>query len=178
MVYQGFDREDGLWDIEAELTDVKTFGFQVPNERPFPANEPIHGLKIRVTLNNKMVIQDIVTAMDDIPHPECAGAPHGMHKLIGQTMGPGWRKVINAHIGGTDGCTHLRELLFNMATAAYQTLPAGQWQRREQDGQPQPEVKQPPYHLGQCHSWAYDSPTVQRAYPMFFRPKATTESDA
>ena len=24
MVYQGFDREDGLWDIEAELTDVKT----------------------------------------------------------------------------------------------------------------------------------------------------------
>ena len=86
VVYQGFDREDGLWDIEAELTDVKTYGFSVPNERPFPANEPIHGLKIRVTLNNKMVIQDIVTAMDDIPHPECAGAPHGM--TTGDVMRP------------------------------------------------------------------------------------------
>jgi hypothetical protein len=49
-VYQGYDREDGLWDIEAELTDVKTFSFQVPNERLFPGNAPIHGLKIRVSL--------------------------------------------------------------------------------------------------------------------------------
>ena len=81
-------------------------------------------------------------------------------------------EVINEHIGGTEGCTHLRELLFNMATAAYQTLPAGQWQRRELAGQPHPEMTQAPYFLGQCHSWAYDSPTVQRAYPMFFRPKA------
>ncbi|MEY3610820.1 MAG: hypothetical protein RJB14_542, partial [Pseudomonadota bacterium] len=111
MVYQGYDREDGLWDIEAELTDVKTFSFQVPNERLFPGHEPIHGLKIRVTLNNQMVIQDIATSMDNIPHPECVGAPHGMHKLIGCTMGPGWRKVINQHVGGTDGCTHLREML-------------------------------------------------------------------
>jgi hypothetical protein len=87
-------------------------------------------------------------------------------------MGPGWRKVINQHVGGTEGCTHLREMLFNMATAAYQTLPSGQWQRRELAGQPHPEMTQAPYFLGQCHSWAYDSPTVQRAYPMFFKPKA------
>ena len=174
-MYQGFDREDGLWDIEAQLTDVKTYGFEVSNERPFPANEPIHNLKIRVTLDNKMVIQDIATSMDDIPHPECVGAPHGMHKLIGCTMGPGWRKVINQHVGGTEGCTHLREMLFNMATAAYQTLPAGQWQRRELAGQPHPEMTQAPYFLGQCHSWAYDSPTVQRAYPMFFKTKAPQE---
>jgi hypothetical protein len=70
-----------------------------------------------VTLNDQMVIQDIATSMDNIPHTECTGAPHNMHKLIGCTMGPGWRKVINQHVGGTDGCTHLREMLFNMATA-------------------------------------------------------------
>ncbi len=171
VIYSGYDREDGLWDIEAQLTDVKTFGFQVPNERLFPGDEPIHNLKIRVTLDNKMVIQDVTTSMDNIPHPECVGAPHGMHKLIGCTMGPGWRKVINQHVGGTEGCTHLREMLFNMATAAYQTLPSGQWQRRELAGQPHPEMTHAPYFLGQCHSWAYDSPTVQRAYPMFFKPK-------
>ena len=172
VVYQGFDREDGLWDIEAELTDVKTFDFQVPNEVTFRANEPIHGLKIRVTLNAQLVIQDVVTSMDRIPHPECAGAPHGMHKLIGCTMGPGWRKVINQHVGGTDGCTHLREMLANMATAAFQTVPASRWHRRELAGLPQPEITKPPFHLGQCHSWALDSPTTQRAYPMFYKPKA------
>lgn len=176
VVYQGFDREDGLWDIEATLTDVKPYSFQVPNERVMPADEPIHTLKIRVTLNDHRVIQDIATSMDDIPHPECAGAPHGMHLLIGSTMGPGWRKVINQHVGGTEGCTHLREMLANMATAAFQTLPSGQWQRRELAGLPQPEITQAPHHLGQCHSWAYDSPTVQRAYPMFFRPKAAIDS--
>ena len=170
VVYTGYDREDGLWDIEAELTDVKTYDFQVASEPPFPAEKPIHGLKIRVTLNNQMVIQAIATAMDDIPHPECAAAPHGMHSLVGQTMGPGWRKVINAHIGGTQGCTHLREMLFNMATAAYQTLPSGQWHRRDAAGQAQPEVTQAPFHLGQCHSWALDSPTVQRTYPLFYKP--------
>lgn len=171
VVYQGFDREDGLWDIEAALNDVKPYDFRVSTERPFPAQDPIHSLKIRVTLDDHMVIQEIVTSMDDIPHPECAGAPHGMHKLVGCTMGPGWRKVINEHMGGTQGCTHLREMLFNMATAAYQTLPSGQWQRLELAGVPQPTVTRPPFYMGQCHSWAYDSPTVARAYPMFFKPK-------
>jgi hypothetical protein len=175
-VYQGYDRDDGLWDIEAELTDTKTYDFQVTTEPVFPAEKPIHGLKIRVTLDDKMVIQDIATSMDHIPHPECSGAPHGMHQLIGCAMGPGWRKVINQHVGGTDGCTHLREMLSNMATAAYQTLPSGQWHRREVAGVPQPEVTTPPFHLGQCHSWAYESPTVQRAYPMFYKPKGVESS--
>ena len=171
VVYQGFDREDGLWDIEAELTDVKTFDFQVPNEVTFKANEPIHGLKIRVTLDARMVIQEVTTSMDQIPHPECAGAPHGMHKLVGCTMGPGWRKIINTHVGGTQGCTHLREMLANMATAAYQTVPASLWHRREMAGIPQPHITKPPFHLDQCHSWALDSPTTQRAYPMFYKPR-------
>ncbi len=178
MVYQGFDREDGLWDIEAELTDVKTYGFQVPNERPFPANEPIHGLRIRLTIDDQMVIQDIATSMDDIPHTECAGANVNMHALKGSTLGPGWRKAIQTHVGGTSGCTHLRELLFNMATAAYQTLPSGQWQRRQAVGQPQPEVTKPPFFLGQCHTWAFDSPTVQRAYPMFYKAKAVEGAES
>ena len=54
VVYQGYDREDGLWDVEAELTDVKTHDFKVPNERLYPAHEPIHHLKIRVTLDTQV----------------------------------------------------------------------------------------------------------------------------
>lgn len=172
VVFSGYDREDGLWDIEAELTDVKTFTFEVRNEPAFPAGQPIHGLRIRLTLDSEMVIRDVVTDMAEIPHAECAGAPVHMHRLVGERMGAGWRKVINHHIGGTQGCTHLREMLFNMATMAYQTLPAGQWYRREQSGQPHPPVTEPAFFLNQCHSWALDSPTVQRAYPMFYRPRS------
>lgn len=173
MVYRGYDREDGLWDIEAELTDIKPYTFRVPNERPFPAQEPIHHLLIRVTLDDEMLIHDIVTSMDSIPHAECSGAPVNMHKFKGLRMGPGWRKLIQEHLGGTAGCTHLREMLFNMATAAFQTLPSGQWWRREQCGEDHPPLQEPAFFLNQCHSWAYHSPTVQRSYPMFYKPKAS-----
>ncbi|MFM6999556.1 MAG: hypothetical protein ACKOXU_00570, partial [Limnohabitans sp.] len=65
---------------------------------------------------------------------------------------------------------------FNMATAAFQTVPAGEWQRREAAGVPQREATTPPPFLGQCTTWAFDSPTVARAYPMFFRPKTTEDT--
>jgi hypothetical protein len=171
VVYKGYDREDGLWDIEAELTDVKPFTFSVPNERAFPANQPIHHLQIRLTVDKHLVIQEVVTSLDQIPHAECVQGPKHMHKLQGSTLGRGWRKTIDEHLGRTEGCTHLRELLFNMATAAFQTVPAGEWQRREAAGLPQREATTPPPFLGQCTTWAFDSPTVERAFPMFFKPK-------
>ena len=172
MVYRGYDREDGLWDIEAELTDVKPYTFQVPSEKAFPAHEPIHHLSVRLTIDDQMRVLAVDTAMDQIPHPECSQVPPNMQSLVGARLGRGWRKTIDENIGGTAGCTHLREMLFNMATAAFQTLPSGQWLRREQSGKAHPPMQEPAFFLNQCHSWAYDSPTVQRSYPMFYRPKA------
>jgi hypothetical protein len=174
VVFRGYDREDGLWDIEAELTDTKPYAFEVPNEPAFPAHQPIHGLAIRLTVDDQMLIHAVATSMDHIPHPECSQAPLNMQALVGCRMGRGWRKTIDEKIGGTAGCTHLREMLFNMATAAFQTLPSGQWHRRERQGQPQPAITEAPFHLGHCMTWAYDSPTVARAYPMFYRPRAST----
>ena len=171
VVFRGYDREDGLWDIEAELSDVKPYTFQVPNEPAFPADEPIHGLAIRLTIDDEMLIHAVQVAMDHIPHPECAQVPPHLQALVGCRMGRGWRKTIDEKIGGTAGCTHLREMLFNMATAAFQTLPSGQWHRRELLGELQPAITQAPFHLGQCMTWAWDSPTVARAYPMFYKPR-------
>jgi hypothetical protein len=65
------------------------------------------------------------------------------------------------------GCTHLRELLFNMATAAYQTLPAGQAHLRRMAGVPHATPQEPPYHVGRCIAWDVDGAVVQRHYPQF-----------
>ncbi len=170
VVYRGYDREDGLWDIEAELTDVKPYTFQVPNEKAFPAQEAIHHLSIRLTIDDQMRVLAVDTAMDQIPHPECSQVPPHMQSLVGARLGRGWRKTIDEKIGGTAGCTHLREMLFNMATAAFQTLPSGQWHRRQLRGEAQPAITEAPFHLGHCMTWALDSPTVARAYPMFYKP--------
>ena len=96
-------------------------------------------------------------------------------------MGPGWRKVIHAqHVGGiAEGCTHLREMLFNMATAAYQTIAfsASIWQRRELAGQPDTvptTMTHAPYFLGQCHSHGPTTdPTVQRALSDVFQAEGS-----
>ena len=173
VVYRGYDREDGLWDIEAELTDVKPYTFQVPSEPPFPAEQAIHHLSIRLTLDDQMLIHAVQTDMARIPHAECVQAPANMQSLVGCRIGRGWRRTVQEKIGGTAGCTHLRELLFNIATAAYHTLPSGQWHRRERQGLPHPAAAPDsgvtPFHLGQCMTWALDSPTVARAYPMFYQ---------
>ena len=175
MVYSGYDRDDGLWDIEAELTDVKPYTFQVPSERAFPANEPIHHLNIRLTIDDQMLIHEVQTSMDQIPHDECSQVPPNMQALVGCRLGRGWRRAIDEKMGGTAGCTHLREMLFNMATAAFQTLPSGQWHRRNLRGEAQPAITEAPFHLGHCMTWALDSPTVARAYPMFYKPKNKAE---
>ncbi|NDF80067.1 MAG: DUF2889 domain-containing protein, partial [Betaproteobacteria bacterium] len=85
----------------------------------------------------------------------------------------GWRKTIEAHLGGVAGCTHLREMLFNMATAAYQTIPSARQFKAQQLGLPEQVPTSPPPHVGKCMSWAFDGPVVARYYPMFYRKPET-----
>ena len=169
VVYSGFEREDGLWDIEAALTDVKTYPCIISSQGPKEAGYPIHGLKIRLTVDDQFKIREVATDMAYIPHPECDQAPSGMHRLIGCTLGAGWRKTIESHIGGVEGCTHLREMLFNMATAAFQTIPSAIRYRKEQAGIPIEPPTTPPPYVGKCKTWAFDGALVNRYYPMFFR---------
>ena len=158
--YRGFQREDGLWDIEGELHDTKPHAFEIEGEGTWAPNEAIHHMLIRVTLDDAMVIRHIAVAMDAHPHDPCPQAMVPMQRLIGETVGRGWRLTIERHLGGIQGCTHLRELLFNLATAAFQTRSASF--APTADGQP-------PMHLGQCLAWDFNGPVVEKVYPMFFR---------
>lgn len=169
VVYSGYEREDGFWDIEAVLTDVKTYPFIIPSQGAKEAGHPIHGLNIRLKVDDQLKIHEVTTDMAHIPHPECSEAPSGMHTLIGCTLGAGWRKTIESNIGGVEGCTHLREMLFNMATAAFQTIPHAIQFRKEQAGILEEPPTSPPHFVGKCKTWALDGAVVQRYYPMFFR---------
>lgn len=174
--FEGYAREDGLWDLEGHLQDTKPYDFQVPSDGVRPAHTPIHGLLLRVTVDDRFTVTGIEAAMDHIPHPECSSAPKHMARLIGAQMGPGWRKAVNQAIGGVEGCTHLREMLFALATVAYQTIPAARIQRMRDAGLPIPAPSKPPMHVDQCMSWAIDGPVVERFFPMFFKPKAAASA--
>ena len=167
LTYRGFPRDDGLWDIEGELRDTKAYDAE-PRLRPLlPAGEPVHHMHVRVTIDDAMTIVDVIAVMDSVPFGECQHAAPPVHKLVGTTLGPGWRRAIDAAMGDTRGCTHLRELLFGTGTAAFQTMGSYREHRRAQRGEPEIEATQPPYYMGKCMSWDFNGPVVARVAPEF-----------
>ena len=68
VTYQGYRRDDGLWDLEGHLCDTKPQAFHIRGERTWQADEPIHDMHIRVTVDDKLVVQAIDVAMDGVPH--------------------------------------------------------------------------------------------------------------
>lgn len=171
VVYRGYQREDGLWDIEGELQDVKpiaTHNLRTGSMRP--ANTPIHHMWLRVTVNSKLVVQAIETAMDSVPVAECPQAAAALQKMVGCCMGRGWRQAIQNNLGGVASCTHLRELLFNLATAAFQTI-AESFAPTSAD--------EPPRFLDQCVGWDRRGSTVREHFPRFYiQPEATAAHTA
>lgn len=162
VVYGGFERDDGLWDIEAQLVDVKDQICDLGEEGVWNPGDVMHDLSIRVTIDTHLVVQDICTSMDSVPHRECPTAQDTMRRMIGASMARGWRKAIETRLGGIEGCSHLRELLFNMATVAFQTLP-------EEAAPPRPDG-QPPFFIGKCMAWDVQGPAVKRMFPIYYQP--------
>jgi hypothetical protein len=152
-----------LWEIEAELRDTKTTPFTIAHEGVWAAGQPIHGMAIRLTVDDDTVVQAIEVAMDHVPHGPCPQAAGPMQRMIGSRLNRGWRRAIEQHLGGIAGCAHLRELLFNMATVAFQTTV---------QSLTQVDPEHPPPHLGKCVAWDFEGPVVQRYYPKFHRIKA------
>ncbi|MDE3208975.1 MAG: DUF2889 domain-containing protein, partial [Pseudomonadota bacterium] len=67
VTVEGYEREDGLWDIEGHLTDLKDDDFG-RGDRVLPAGEPLHDLWLRITIDDSMVIRDAVAKMDAVPY--------------------------------------------------------------------------------------------------------------
>jgi hypothetical protein len=168
VTYQGYERADGLWEIEAELRDTKAYPVPMYERGLLPPGEAIHHLQVRVVLDDEFVIREVHTAMDDTPFEVCGQARDPMQGLVGQRIGAGWRQTLDRVLGGVRGCTHLRELMFNLATAVFQTVPAAQMRRREAAGLPGlPASDEPPFYVGRCKTWDVDGPVVARHLPEF-----------
>ncbi len=171
IVFNGYLRDDGLWDMEAELLDLRQYDYVRRDESPAPAPGTVHNMLVRMTLNDAMVIQAIHSSLPTTPFGECLLAADPLQKLVGARLGGGWRRTIDEAMGGVAGCTHLRELLFNMATAAFQTIPVYRSNIRRASGDVEVKpvsLRKPPPHFGKCMSWDFNGPVMQRVAPEFY----------
>ena len=166
--YRGFERDDGMWDIEAHMTDTKTYAFKNNWRGEVKVGEPLHEMLLRVTIDDEFVIREVVAVTDNSPFQMCPSITPNYSSIIGIKMGPGWRKAIRMKVGGVRGCTHLTELLFPMATVAMQTIWPLLRHRKKQPDSKVTKSKSRPLVLDTCHAWSTDSPIVKENAPDYY----------
>ena len=173
---EGYEREDGLWDIEARIVDTKTYEVEEPYRGRRKAGMHVHDMQLRLTLDRDMVVRDIEVTTNHGPYDVCPTVAPNYKALIGAKVGGGWRRAVTEAVGRTKGCTHVTELLMPAATVAFQTM--GSWPK---DGEVATESapdqqRKKPYFIDGCKAWASDSPVVKRLFPLHYKPKAATGS--
>ncbi len=170
----GYHRDDGLYDIEAHLVDTKTYPFANHDRGTIEPGTPLHGMLARMTINDDMLIVQFEADTEFAPYTICPQAAPNFARLAGLTVGRGFVKAANERIGGIHGCTHLRELLGQMATVAFQTLfsvrvKRGTVPNAETTGETAPPPpRRRPAVLATCLAYATDGAVVKRAWPEFY----------
>jgi hypothetical protein len=157
-------RDDGLWDIEAHLRDTKT-GSAGNDWRTVAAGEPIHEMRVRLTVSEDMVVREAHASTAHGPYPACADANGRFGELAGLRIAPGWTTEVKRHLGGGHGCTHVRELLAPLATTALQAVAAARSDRMtalRADGVPK--------KVDSCFAYAAGGELVKRLWPEHHRP--------
>jgi hypothetical protein len=163
VTYEGYERDDGLFDIDASLIDVKDRDYHLLTGLR-PAGEPIHEMHVRVTIDRAFNIKAVEATTERMPYPgACNRIGPDYAKLVGANLVDGFRKRLHEAMGGIRGCTHITELLGYLPTAAVQTFAGLQ---REDDG------VHKPFQLDRCHALATTTDTVRQYYPKWYRGAA------
>ena len=172
IALKGYHRADGNLDIEAHLVDTKSYGFPSEHRGQVSAGEPIHGMWVRMTIDLDMNVLSCEASSDFTPYAICPAAAPNFAALAGLKIGPGFNRAVHERVGGIKGCTHLREVLAQMATVAFQTLyPVRARKEREArlangaSGEPPATPGKRPALLGTCHAYAPNSPVVKKRWP-------------
>ena len=166
-----FAREDGLWEVDAVLTDVKTRDAPMVDSIR-PAGTPIHQLLLRLVVNNQLDVLEAGSASEWAPYPAHCGQ-HGdaYGALAGLNLGKGFRKAVGERLSGVKGCTHLTELAQVLPTAVIQGL-VGEviHPRGDRPGDPKP------FQLDRCHALRTDGEAVRLHYPRWARQPGANQS--
>jgi hypothetical protein len=163
----GYAREDGLWDIEGHLVDTKTYDLHDLDRGPTAAGQPLHEMWLRLTVDVDLNIVAVEAKTVWGPYTMCGDITPNFQRLKGLAIKPGFSQKVRELLGGTQGCTHLVELLSPIATTAFQTVHSEKVKRERAAG-----VRKRPALIGSCHAWAAESPVVEKRYPEFFTGKS------
>jgi hypothetical protein len=159
ITLRGYEREDGMVDVEAHMTDTKTHSVRMSDRGGLSAGEPMHDMWLRLTVDKDMTIIASEAVMDGTPYSVCPGVAPNYQRLVGLNIGKGYLKGAMQRLGGVEGCTHLRELLQQAGTVAFQTMFSLRGQARK-DQEPQKAIH--PAFLNTCYTYNENGPLAAR----------------
>jgi hypothetical protein len=155
---EAFVRDDGLWDIDAHITDIKTRDTKLASGTRL-AGMPVHSLWLRLTIDTQLNVVDAEAVSDSVPYPDyCDTIGSAYKKLVGLNLLKGFRDGVKQHLSGILGCTHLSELAQVLPTAAIQAFAGEVLDTRDAASADQQSHK--PFQLDRCHDCA---PTARRS---------------
>ncbi len=165
---EAFARDDGLWDLDAQITDIKTRDNQLASGVR-PSGSPIHDLSLRITIDTQMTIVDAEAVSDAVPYPGfCNTIGPDYKKLIGLNLMRQFRFGVNERLSGIKGCTHITELAQLLPTAAIQAFAGDVIDTR--DGADESNLSEKPFQLDRCHALRVDGLAVAEYYPRWAKP--------
>lgn len=166
-----FARDDGLWDLDARITDVKRADVTLASGVR-PGGTYLHDLNLRITINRDLVIVDAEGASDAVPYPGyCDTVAPAYKNLIGLCLMKGFRAGIKERLSGVLGCTHLTELANILPTAAIQAYANDVIKTRDGDGED--NLPDRPFQIDRCHALRADGPAVAKYYPRWVAKPVT-----
>ena len=142
---QAYARTDGLWEVDARISDVKTR--EVPcADGPRPAGAPLHDLLLRLVVDTQLNIVAAGAESLAVPYPgHCDQHGDSYGQLAGLNLMQGFRQAVRERLGGALGCTHLTELTDVLPTAVIQAFAGDVIDTRGTDDQV-------PFQLDRCHA--------------------------
>jgi len=158
---EGYRREDGMLELDACLTDTKEADYLLASGVR-KAGDPVHQMRVRVTLDADFTIVDAEACSDWVPYVGgCDTIGPDYRRLIGLNLVRGFRRIVGEMFADVRGCSHLTELLSSLPTAAIQTFAT--FRRDNEDS------GEKPFPLDRCHALDCSGETVRLYYPKWYR---------
>jgi hypothetical protein len=155
-----YARDDGLWDIEAHLTDIKTRNIELASGIR-AAGEPLHDMLLTLTIDQSFNILEADSKSIATPYPgTCESINPAYRQLVGLNLLKGFRHAVRERLGGIQGCTHLTELAAVLPTAAVQGFAGEQVAMHS--------AAEQPFQLNHCHALRTDGDAVREFYPRWY----------
>jgi hypothetical protein len=166
-----YKRTDGLWDVEARLTDTKAKDYKLAIGARL-ASQPVHDMTMCVSITEAFDVVEASATSHSVPYPGyCEAITPSYKQLVGLNLLKNFNREVRARLGRTSGCTHITELTAVMPTAAVQAF-SGEIKRPATNASQGTEGSSdsPPFYIDGCHALVRSGSAVQNFYPQWFKP--------